>query len=161
MRRDQLNLCLNILLYASLVLMALSGFALDQHFGHAPGEGRGALWLGLGHHDWGELHSVAAWVFVALGLAHLLLHAAWIKNLFARAGEAGRNQARLGFGLVLLLLVVAVALPLMLPSTPGTGEGGGEGWRGGEGGQGHGFGRGHGHGQGQAWQSAHGPDAED
>jgi len=36
--------------------------------------------LGLGRHDWGDIHFVLALVFIGLILLHLILHWTWIKT---------------------------------------------------------------------------------
>lgn len=45
--------------------------------------------LGLGRHDWGDLHFYAAIFFLLLLILHLYLHWAWIKSFFVKKKCSG------------------------------------------------------------------------
>jgi len=92
MRRRTLNFAIDSFAFIDLVLLAGTGAILKWVLppgsggGHGQGfrGGRGPqeakLLLGLGRHDWGDVHFVLAVLFVVLMLLHLCLHWTWIRT---------------------------------------------------------------------------------
>jgi len=96
MRRTTLNFTVDLISFVDLLLLGTTGAILrwvlppGSGGGHGPGQGGGFRGgrgpveikdlLGLGRHDWGDMHFVLALLFVCLILVHLCLHWAWIKT---------------------------------------------------------------------------------
>ena len=92
-KRATLNFVVDSLAFLNLLLLAGTGVVMKWVLppGSGGGYGRGfrggrgspaepvRQWLGLGRHDWGEVHFVLSIVFVSLILLHLILHWTWIK----------------------------------------------------------------------------------
>ena len=86
------NFLVDLISFMDLLLLAATGVILrwvlppgsGGGHGHGFGGGRGAAetktLLGLGRHDWGDVHSVLALVFLLLMLLHLYLHWTWIRT---------------------------------------------------------------------------------
>lgn len=97
MRRVKFNAIVNIIGFAALTVLAATGLVellfLPPGTG---GRGRGGepsvTVLGLGRHDWGDIHNVAGVVFLAIVGLHLVLHWRWIRCL-PKLLAAGRNPA--------------------------------------------------------------------
>lgn len=62
------------------------GTGVLMHYRLTPGfkGGHGLSLLGMFRHDWGEYHLGAAYVFLALLCAHLVLNFSFIKNAIAK-----------------------------------------------------------------------------
>jgi hypothetical protein len=92
MKRTTLNLIVDTISFADLLLLAATGTIMRWVLppgsgggqGHGFRGGRGPAevkeLLGLGRHDWGDIHFILALVFVSLILVHLILHWTWIKT---------------------------------------------------------------------------------
>lgn len=110
---------LNYLLFLLGCLMLGTGALLSERLPSGR-EGRGLTVLGMGRHDWGEVHEWLGWS-VGIGVAlHLLLHIAWLRKVATR----GR------MGLLFLGGAIGVAAALFFLIAPvqgGRGEGGSEG----------------------------------
>lgn len=107
--KPRLMRMVNWLLYAGFC--ALTGTGLLLSFRMPPGSrgGRGLEFLGLGRHDWGDVHLWIALAVIALTVAHLVLNWAWVKKV----GSDGRFWGLLGKGSVgLVLVVVFLVLPV-------------------------------------------------
>jgi len=90
MKRTTLNFVLDSISFVNLLLLAATGAIMRWVLppgsgggqGHGFRGGRGAgevkLLLGLGRHDWGDVHFVLALLFLLLMLVHLYLHWRWI-----------------------------------------------------------------------------------
>lgn len=89
MRRTTLNFIVDLISFTDLLLLATTGVILrwvlppgsgghGQGFRGGRGPGEVELLLGLGRHDWGDVHFVFALLFVFLMLVHLYLHWTWI-----------------------------------------------------------------------------------
>jgi hypothetical protein len=86
------NFLVDLIAFVDLLLLTATGAILmwvlppgsGGGHGHGHGAGRAAseakTLLGLGRHDWGEIHFVLALLFLALMLLHLCLHWTWIKT---------------------------------------------------------------------------------
>jgi hypothetical protein len=96
MKRTTWNFVLDSLSLVNLLLLAATGAVMrwvlppgsGGGHGHGFRGGRGLgpggeqvqQLLGLGRHDWGDIHFILALVFLGLILAHLVLHWTWIKT---------------------------------------------------------------------------------
>ncbi len=99
MRRATLNFVVDFIGFVNLLLLAATGsvmkwvlppgsggggrgFGYGFRGGRGPGPGGDQIkqLLGLGRHDWGDVHFILALVFVFLILVHLVLHWTWIKT---------------------------------------------------------------------------------
>ncbi|MEN6338391.1 MAG: DUF4405 domain-containing protein [Phycisphaerales bacterium] len=92
MKRTTLNFGVDLACFIDLLLLAATGIILrwvlppGSGGGHGYGfrGGRGptevTTLLGLGRHDWGDVHFVLAVLFILLILTHLALHWTWIKT---------------------------------------------------------------------------------
>lgn len=63
--------------------------------------GHGLTVLGLGRHEWGDLHFWCAVVCVAATVVHMLLNWAWLKRI-ATSGHLWRLFAGLGLGIAII-----------------------------------------------------------
>lgn len=126
--KTQINRILNLLLW--LTLCGLTGTGLLLAFRLPPGSrgGAGLQALGLGRHQWGDLHTWTSYAFLALFVAHLALHWQWLWKVASqrRFWLAG---AGLGTGVALLLWLTF----LPISERPGGNEGR-HGWNGAAGG---------------------------
>ena len=92
MQRTTLNFIIDSIGFLDLLLLAATGsimrWVLPPGSGGGYGRGfrggRGAgevkELLGLGRHDWGDIHFILAALFVFLILVHTILHWTWIKT---------------------------------------------------------------------------------
>ena len=98
MRRTTLNFIMDLIGFFNLLLLATTGAVMKWVLppgsgggggghgygfrgGRGPGPGAGQVkqLLGLGRHDWGDVHFILAVLFVLLILVHIVLHWGWIK----------------------------------------------------------------------------------
>jgi hypothetical protein len=91
MRRTTLNFMVDLIGFVDLLLLAATGAILKWVLppgsggGHGDGFRRGRdpgeikELLGLGRHDWGDIHFVLSLLFLLVILVHLILHWTWIK----------------------------------------------------------------------------------
>ena len=92
MKRATLNFILDSIAFVNLLLLATTGVIMRWVLppGSGGGYGRGFRGgrgggevkelLGLGRHDWGDIHFFLALLLVLLMLIHLVLHWTWIKT---------------------------------------------------------------------------------
>lgn len=92
MRRAAVNYIIDAVAFLDLISLAATGIIMKWVLppGSGGGHGRGfrggrgpddvKQLLGLGRHDWGEVHFVLSLLFVFLMLVHLVLHWNWIKT---------------------------------------------------------------------------------
>jgi hypothetical protein len=75
---------LNGLMFLGGCFLAGSGWLLDERLPRGRGEGGGRLTLlGMGRHDWGELHAWVGYVMAGLVVVHLALHWRWLTRIAA------------------------------------------------------------------------------
>jgi len=98
-RRATLNFLIDSIAFIDLLLLAATGAIMKwvlppgsggggggHGYGFRGGRGFGPAadrvrqLLGLGRHDWGNIHFICASVFVLLIVVHLVLHWTWIKT---------------------------------------------------------------------------------
>jgi hypothetical protein len=93
---------LNLTLYLCACLMISTGLILA--FRLPPGSGgRGMTVAGLRRHDWGSIHEIIAYAFIALILIHLIVHWNWLVRV-AGGGSAARVWLGFGGGLLIVFL---------------------------------------------------------
>ncbi len=95
-KRTTLNFVVDLIGFVNLLLLAATGAVMrwvlppgsggGHGYGFRGGRGPGlgvdqvGQLLGLGRHDWGDVHFVLALLFVSLILVHIVLHWTWIKT---------------------------------------------------------------------------------
>jgi hypothetical protein len=100
-RRVKFNAIVNIVGFVAFSVLAVTGlvelmFLPPGTGGRGRGAGPAVTVLGLGRHDWGDIHNVAGIAMLAIVALHLILHWRWIKCLPKLLAAAGRNPAVLG-----------------------------------------------------------------
>lgn len=97
---------LNGLMFLGGCFLAGTGWLMDERLPRGRGEGgvRATL-LGMGRHDWGEVHAWVGYALVALVALHLALHGRWLVKI-----AAGRKPWRLAAGLAAGLVVAGFFL---------------------------------------------------
>ncbi len=92
MKRTTWNLILDTISFLNLLSLAATGTIMRWVLPPGSGGGQGHGFrggrdpgevkelLGLGRHDWGDIHFTLALVFISLILVHLILHWTWIKT---------------------------------------------------------------------------------
>lgn len=99
MRRTTVNFIVDLIGFVDLLLLVATGAIMKWTLppgsgggGHGygygfrggrglgPGGGQVKQLLGLGRHDWGDIHFILALVFIFLILVHIALHWPWIKT---------------------------------------------------------------------------------
>jgi len=110
MKRSDLNFLVDLVSFFTLLGLAGTGAIIkwvlppgsgglgrELHGGHG-GEHSGEHireLLGMGRHDWGEVHLWLGTIFVVLMLVHLVLHWGWVKyyvKLFGTAKKQPREK---------------------------------------------------------------------
>jgi len=104
MKRGTLNFVVDFVSFINLVCLALTGFVLKYIL--PPGTGgrghgfRGGLEPGqvkdlwsMTRHEWGDIHFYFALFFLALMVAHIVLHWSWIKSYFNSLLGIGRKTS--------------------------------------------------------------------
>jgi hypothetical protein len=120
-QRNRVNFWLDVATALTFCTLVGSGILLE--FVLVPRGG--GSWLGLRRHDWGEVHFWLGASMLALVVAHLVLHRAWVARCWQRYAGPLHSPA------TWMLLAAALALtllPLLVPAQPG-GTGRGQGWR--------------------------------
>jgi hypothetical protein len=103
MRRATVNFIVDLAGFG--VLLCLAGTGVILHFvlpsgtgglGRELHGGRGREHirelLGMGRHDWGDIHLWLGIIFIALMVAHLVLHWKWVKCYIASLFGGGAKQ---------------------------------------------------------------------
>lgn len=96
MRRATVNFIVDLIGFVNLLLLAATGAVMKWVLppgsgggrgygfrgGRGPGPGVGQVrhLLGLGRHNWGDIHFILALLLVSLILLHIILHWTWIKT---------------------------------------------------------------------------------
>ena len=91
-KRSSLNFIVDLVSFVNLLGLAFTGFIMKYILPPGTG-GRGQLLHGGGRehikdlwsmtrHEWGDVHSYLAVLFVSLMVVHIILHWSWIKNYF-------------------------------------------------------------------------------
>ncbi len=121
--RSHINFLLEGVSLAAFSTLAGTGFLMK--FRLPPGSGESLAVLGLVRHDWGAIHLWLAFAFLALMLAHILLHWRWIKAMAQGRSSKGRTRRLVVFGVTTTLFLIIMILPWLLrvELTERTGEG--------------------------------------
>jgi hypothetical protein len=85
-KKVQFNAIVNMAGFAAFLVLAVTGlveliFLPPGTGGRGAGRGPLVTVLGLGRHDWGDIHNFAGIVFLGVVGLHLILHWRWIKCL--------------------------------------------------------------------------------
>lgn len=99
---------LNLLLWLAFSALAGTGLLLALRLPPGSRGGRGLSILGWNRHEWGDLHTILAWVFVVMVILHVLLHWRWLWQVAVKKRSLPL-LAGLTAGIALLIL------PLFLP----------------------------------------------
>lgn len=116
---------LNLVLWWVFCGMAGTGLLLAWRLPSGSRGGKGLSAMGLGRHDWGDIHTWLGYGLIGLILIHLAVHWRWLWQA-ASCRRSWALLAGLGSGLVLLVFLVC---------QPVEHRGGGEGKREGKGAQ--------------------------
>ncbi len=103
-RRTILPRALNLLLWLSFCAMAGTGLLLAFRLPPGSRGGRGLEALGLGRHEWGDVHTWVSYIFMATIVVHLALHWRWLWQIAARK-RAWPMLAGFGLGIAQLLFL--------------------------------------------------------
>jgi cell division protein FtsW (lipid II flippase) len=95
---------LDLLLYLLFCALAGTGLLLAYRLPHGPGANQ-TLFLGLGRHIWGEVHTWLAYAAIMVAAIHLLLNSQWLVKV-----AASKRPWRLAIGVLVGLLIVVVFL---------------------------------------------------
>jgi len=104
MKRGTLNFVVDLAAFINLLCLAFTGFIMRYilppgtggrgrvlHGGRS-GEQIKKLWS-MTRHEWGDFHFYLALLFVALMVAHIVLHWSWIKSYFKSLLRIGRKAS--------------------------------------------------------------------
>lgn len=113
MKRAKLNLIIDLLLFILLLLITSLGLLI--HFVLVPGFKSNLLYnkpvdlsyWGMDRHQWGEIHLIISWTFIALIVIHLFLH--W-KPIACVAKQMIKNRIALILAGVSILMVSALLI---------------------------------------------------
>lgn len=101
MRRTQFNAVVNVVGFAAFLVLAVTGlvgliFLPPGTGGRGSGHAPLVTVLGLGRHDWGDIHNYAGLVFLGVVGLHLVLHWRWIKYLPSLLASTKPDPAAVG-----------------------------------------------------------------
>ena len=102
----------DLLLYLLFCALVGTGFLLAHRLPHGPG-GNHNLFLGVGRHMWGEVHTWVAYAAIMVGTIHFLLNWQWLVNV-----AASKRPWGLGIGIFTGLLIVGVFLFAPIHAAP-------------------------------------------
>ncbi|MFQ3241100.1 MAG: hypothetical protein ACI9JZ_000784 [Lentimonas sp.] len=113
--KNPLMRTINLSLYLSFCGLAGTGALLTWRLVPGSRGGRGLSVLGLGRHDWGDIHFWLGVVFIAMTVFHLLLNWQWLKKI---ASKSYAWRLWLGLGLGVAIIVGIYTLPMQGGSDP-------------------------------------------
>lgn len=96
---------LNLALYVGFCSMAGTGLLLAWRLPPGSRGGAGLSALGLGRHDWGDLHTWISYAVMVLVIIHLAINWAWLKKI-----AASSHLWRLAVGLALGAAIIGFFL---------------------------------------------------
>lgn len=92
---------LDLALYLSFCTLAGTGLILAFKLPPGSRGGRGLTALGWSRHDWGDLHTWIAYLFISLIVCHLIINWSWLVKC-AASGRSWRLFAGLAAGLAIV-----------------------------------------------------------
>jgi hypothetical protein len=107
MKRNMINLIVDMVAAASLLLMIITGYIL--RFPLPPGTNRTHELWGMSRHEWGSIHSWAGAWLIGVVLLHLILHWEWIFTMIRQRFTSTRAtpSERRRIGLIAVLFFIA------------------------------------------------------
>lgn len=102
---------LNLLLYLNFCVLV--GVGLLLYFKLPPGRGLGHREaLGFTRHDWGDFHAWTSFAFIALIVAHLVLHWKWLATIAAKRRPTWLWAGVLaGVAIIVGFLLIPISFP--------------------------------------------------
>ena len=112
---------LNLVLYFAFCAMTGTGLLLAYHLRGSHGS-QGLTIVGMGRHEWGNVHLWISYIAVVAVIAHLFMNWTWLKKI-----ASSMKPLRLWGGLLAGILIIAVfaLLPVSdhrLPENQGAGQ---------------------------------------
>lgn len=107
---------IDLTLYLLFCALAGTGMLLSYRLPHGAGGGR-TLFLSLGRHEWGEIHTWLAYLAVALLVVHLLLNWQWLVKVAAL-----KHIWRIAAGILTGLFIVGAFLLLPVEKSAQNGQ---------------------------------------
>ena len=106
---------IDLVLYVLFCAIVGTGMLLSYRLPHGDGASR-ILFLGLGRHEWGEIHTWIGFLSVILLVVHLFLNWQWLVKV-----AASKHVWRLAAGILTGLLIVGafLLLPVEQPAQNG------------------------------------------
>ncbi len=105
MNKLKTNIIIDVLMIIAFAVMSATGAIMEYMPTCAKGRGHGAPILGMGRHDWGDIHLWSAIVVLVLLLLHIVLHWKMVDGFFKKSIKS----RTLRYMLYLLLAVAVLA----------------------------------------------------
>ncbi len=89
-----INFWVDVLAFLTFIICAVSGWALMairpiDYVDETGLPNSDVLW-GISHFEWLHLHNIIGWIFVALVVAHLVMHWRWVIRACSGTSSSGR-----------------------------------------------------------------------
>jgi len=135
MKKSKLNLIIDTLLL--LCITAIGGIGFLMKYVLIPGYQRWEIYkqnvdlffCGMGRHQWGTIHLVIGYVFLALLVLHIILHWGMIVGIY-RTLVPSRFARRVIAVILVLLTILLLIFPFIVqPEIQERGFGKGRGWQ--------------------------------
>lgn len=109
MNKLKTNIIIDILMLVSFAVMSVTGYLMEIMPTCSSGRGHGAPILGLGRHDWGDVHLIAAICVMVFLVLHIVLHWQMVDGFFKK------HIANKGLRYFVYILLAAVTLATFVP----------------------------------------------
>ena len=109
MNKLKTNIIIDCLMLVSFAVMSVTGYLMEIMPTCSSGRGHGAPILGLGRHDWGDVHLIAAICVMVFLILHIVLHWQMVNAFFKKHIES--NILRY----IVYILLVVVSLATFVP----------------------------------------------
>ena len=103
------NIIIDILMLVSFAVMSVTGYLMEIMPTCSSGRGHGAPILGLGRHDWGDVHLIAAICVMVFLILHIVLHWPMVDGFFKK--HIPNKGMRTSLYMVLFLLLIFSVVP--------------------------------------------------